>query len=359
MSPALLTASGPLARSMSSERRQNVADFRLTMDGQDFTDRVRPRLVSLRLSEKRGGEADDLDLVLDDSDGKLVIPRKGVRIHLVLGWRCGADVNIGMVDKGSFTVDEASWDSAPDTITIRARSADLTGGYRVRRERSHRATTLGAIVAQVAAAHGYTPHVDAALASVPVDVLVQDQRSDMAMIRTLGRQHDAVATVKNGRLILQRIGAGSTSSGRELPTATILRSDVDRATWRTVDRDAYTKVEARWHDQDGATRKTVAADVAGRTGGSDDKKVRRLKKTYHTEADARAAAQAEAGRVARRGAELTLDLGFGRPDLYPEQRVKVAGFKAAIDAAAWIIAKADHALDGRGGLTTSLGLETA
>ncbi|MFV0625192.1 contractile injection system protein, VgrG/Pvc8 family [Sphingomonas sp. ac-8] len=357
MIPALLTAATPLALSLSGERRQNVADFRLTLDGEDLTDRVRPRLVSLRLSEKRGGEADDLDLVLDDSDGKLAIPRKGVRIRLALGWRCGADVNVGMVDKGSFTVDEASWDSAPDTVTIRARSADLTAGYRVRRERSHRATTLGAIVAQVASAHGYAPHVDPSLAAVPVDVLVQDQRSDMAMIRALGRRHDAVATVKNGRLILAPIGAGTTSTGRAIAAATILRSDVDRATWRTVERDAYTKVEARWHDQDGATRKTVSADVAGKNGG-DDKKVRRLKRTYHSEADARAAAQAEAGRVARRGAELTLDLGFGRPDLYPERRVKVAGFKPQIDAAAWIIAKADHTFDGRGGLATALSLET-
>jgi phage protein D len=353
-----LAAGNPLALSLSGERRQNVADFRLTLDGQDLTDRVRPRLVSLRLSEKRGGEADDLDLVLDDSDGRLVIPRKGVLIRLALGWKCGADVNVGMVDKGSFTVDEASWDSAPDTITIRARSADLTAGYRVRRERSHRATTLGAIVAQVATAHGYSPHVDASLASVPVDVLVQDQRSDMAMIRALGRQHDAVATVKNGKLILKRIGATATSSGRVIAAKTIRRSDVDRATWRTVERDAYTKVEARWHDQDGATRKTVSADIVGKGGeATDDKKVRRLKKVYHSEGDAKAAAQAEAGRVGRRGAELELGLGFGRPDLYPERRVAVAGFKPQIDAAAWIIAKADHSLDARGGLTTSLALE--
>ena len=201
--------------------RQHYADFRVTLDGKDLTATVRPRLISLRLTEKRGGEADELELVLDDSDGKLDIPRKGVVIGCALGWRRGTDVPIGLVDKGRFTVDDASWDTAPDTITVRARSADLTAGYRVRQERSHRDTTLGALVAKVAAAHGYTPRVDPSLAGIVLPVLVQDGKSDMAMIRDLGRRHDALATIKDRHLILRPVGKSTTSTGAAIPAATM------------------------------------------------------------------------------------------------------------------------------------------
>ncbi|SUI38517.1 late control protein D [Salmonella enterica subsp. enterica serovar Typhi] len=41
------------------------------------------RLMSLTLTDNRGFEADQLDLELDDADGKIVLPRRG----LSLRWR--------------------------------------------------------------------------------------------------------------------------------------------------------------------------------------------------------------------------------------------------------------------------------
>ena len=54
-----------------TEKVANIADWRVTLDGKDLSDRLRPRLVSLSLSEKRGDEADQLDIVLSDADGML------------------------------------------------------------------------------------------------------------------------------------------------------------------------------------------------------------------------------------------------------------------------------------------------
>lgn len=338
-----------------ANRRQNVADFRIVLDGTDLTDIVRPRLISLRLTEKRGGEADELELVLDDSDGKLALPRKGVVISCAIGWRRGTDVTIGLVNKGRFTVDDVAWDSSPDTITVRARSADLTAGYRVRRERSHRDTTLGAIVAKVAAAHGYTAHVDPGLRDIAVPVLVQDGKSDMAMVRDLGRRYDAVATVKDRRLILRPIGASTTSSGKAIAAATITRASGDRASWKTSERGAYTTVEARWHDQDGAERRTVTHPVGA--GGVGEGKVRRLRRTFHSEADAGAAVRGESERIARDGAELTVSLALGQPGLYPDRRVTVSGFKSQIDGKRWLVAEATHHLENTNGFKTEVRLQ--
>ncbi|MEG8052680.1 hypothetical protein QP185_04485 [Sphingomonas aerolata] len=60
----------------------------------------RRRLVSLGITEKRGEEADQLDLAIDDADGAVALPPTGAKIHVWLGWKQGSDVTPSLVDKG-------------------------------------------------------------------------------------------------------------------------------------------------------------------------------------------------------------------------------------------------------------------
>ncbi|WP_226941135.1 phage tail protein I [Janthinobacterium violaceinigrum] len=46
---------------------------------------VSPRLINLTLTLCRGDESDQLDISLDDSDGKLALPPRGAQIALALG----------------------------------------------------------------------------------------------------------------------------------------------------------------------------------------------------------------------------------------------------------------------------------
>lgn len=102
----------------------NFPDYRLVVDGKDLTptlsgfieqgqERRRPRLTSLTLTEQRSETADQLDLILDDSDGQLALPRIGARLQLQLGWKGGRDVKAGLVDKGSFIVDSVEHSGPP------------------------------------------------------------------------------------------------------------------------------------------------------------------------------------------------------------------------------------------------------
>ncbi len=343
---------------------QNRALARVTLDDVDLTDKINPRLISLTLCEKRGEEADQLDIVVADvlwhTDPKskeikrtaMAIPKEGAVIRVQLGWIAGRDVKLRMIDKGSFKVDDVEWSGPPDVITIRARSADLTDSYRVRRETKRRNTTLGKVVGDIAKANGLKASIAPELASIEIPVLAQDQRSDMALVRRLGRRHDAVATVMDGTLLFAPIGSGTSASGKPLPTFMLERRDGDRHRYCRKGRDNYAGVEARWHDQDGAQRRTVK--VGGGAG-----KPKRLRRTFHREAEARHAAEAEDKRIRRGAAELDYTCALGRPDLYPEQKGTVRGFKPEIDATSWLITEATHTFDGQGGLTTQLKLETA
>jgi len=318
-------------------------DFSLTIDGRDITPTIDARLISLALSECRGNESDQLDLVLNDSDGAVRLPPRGAEIALRIGWAGQA-----LVDKGLFIVDEVEHSGSPDQVHIRARAADMRKSLRIRRDQSWHATTLGDIVGTIAKRHELHGRVDDALASVKIDHIDQTGESDLHFLTRLATQHDAVATVKKERLVFLPINGTRSSSGQALAKVTITREDGDQHRFHISDRDSYSGVRAYWHDAGRARRRGV---LVGKKGHE-----KRLKDTYGSEADALAAARAEMNRIARGAATLELTLALGRPELMPQTPVTVKGFKSDIDGTAWLVVRVHHHL-GDGGLTTRVELE--
>jgi uncharacterized protein len=323
--------------------------FRVLVDGKDISPVMAPRLIQLDIQEKRAEEADEVTIVLDDSRGDLAIPAGGAKLDVSIGWKRPGQ-SADLFSKGSFKVDTVEHDGSPDRLTIKGSSADFTGDMRVRRDRSWTDTTLGAVVSQVAKAHGLDPRCAAELAAVQVKILAQSGESDLAMLRRIGREHDAVATVKAGKLILKRIGDGKTSTGAAIADVTVRRAEGDGHRWSRQKREEYTGVTASWHDQDGAAKKTV---TVGQAAGA-----RKLSRVYASEASARRAATAARSRQKRQPATLDVYIAEGRADLYPERRARVSGFKAEIDATTWLIVQATHSVS-KGGFTTQLQMESA
>ncbi|SDI77814.1 phage late control D family protein [Variovorax sp. OV700] len=319
--------------------------YRITLGDRDITPTVDARLISLTLTECRGDEADQLDLTLDDSDGALEIPSKGVTLSLAFGW-AGAP----LIDKGTFVVNEAEHSGAPDQITIRARSADLGKDLRERKEQSWHRTTLGAILNAIAQRNSLKARVDAKLAGKEVAHIDQTNESDLNFVTRLAKRYDAVATVKKGMLLFLPIVGTTTSKGEALPTITITRADGDSHRYHTSDREAYSGVRAYWHDSKGAKRRSV---LVGQSGNA-----KRLKEAHASEADARAAAQAEWRRIQRGAATFELTISLGQPLLAPQTPVRVRGFKPQIDDTEWLTIKTCHSF-GDSGYTTKGELEVA
>lgn len=330
--------------------RNPIPDFRLIMDGTDLSDRVRPRLISLSLTEKRDDAADQLNLQIDDSDGRLALPTEGARLQLQLGWKQGTGVPEGLVGKGIFLVDEVEHSGPPDAVTVRARSADMTAELRTRRDQSWTETTVGAVVNEIAGRNGLAARISPSFANITLPSIVQSRESDMAFLQRLGRTYDAVATVKNGSLLFLPIGAGETASGEPLPTVTILRQEGDRHSFSRQKREEYTGVTATWQNVKSSKRHDVTMGQG--------KNAKRLCRVYATEQDARTAAAAEWSRLQRGLVTMSLSLALGRADLYPEQRVQFSGFKTEIDAHRWLITEISHSLSTQG-LTTELKLENS
>ncbi|EOS8437620.1 contractile injection system protein, VgrG/Pvc8 family, partial [Yersinia enterocolitica] len=213
----------------------------ITVDGVDKSGGIKKRLMSLTLTDNRGFEADQLDIELDDSDGQLVLPRRGAKIAVALGWQGSA-----LIDKGVFTVDEIEHSGAPDKLTIRARSADFRETLNVRRDQSYHKTTIGGIIKIIAERNKLTPTLNKAMSDLAVDHIDQTNESDGNLITRLAKQYGAIAAVKNGNLFFIKQGQSKTASGKPIPVMTIIRSLGDGHQFSMADRGAYTGVVANW-----------------------------------------------------------------------------------------------------------------
>ncbi|WLH08799.1 phage late control D family protein [Pseudomonas lurida] len=322
-----------------------VPAFRLAVDDLDIAQIISPRLMSLELTDNRGVEADQLSITLSDHDGLLTIPPKGAVIRLWLGWS-----DTGLVDKGTYTVDETEHSGAPDVLSIRARSADLRKGLKTKRERSWSNTTLGDVLGDIAIGNGLTATISGALDGLPILQLDQANESDANLISRLGEEFDAVASVKAGCLLCLPAGGGKTASGMDLPHITLTRADGDQHRYLQADRDSYDGVRAYYYDVNSAKKQEAIA------GGGEN--LKDLRHTYSDQQSALRAARAEFRRLQRGSATLSYTLAMGRPDLIPELTYTLQGVKAEIDEIIWYGGNVQHSLTADGGYTVSLELES-
>jgi len=349
---SLLNQPGELLGKASKKYRELTAYPRpickVVVNGNDITSLLvggpKPRLVSIELTDNRGLEADQLDITLSDHDGLLAIPPRGATVRLWLGWD-----DTGLVDKGSFTVDETEHSGAPDTLSIRARSADLRGGLKTKKERSFDATTLGTVIGAIATAQGLTPVVSAVLAGIELLHLDQANESDANLLSRLGREHDAIATVKADRLLFLPTGKATTASGLSLPHVTLTRADGDQHRFLQADRDSYTGVKAYYYEVNSAEKKEAIA------GGGEN--IKELRHSFTDQASALQAARAEWNRLQRGTATLSYTLARGRPELTPDQTYSLTGIKAEIAAIIWLGGNLRHSFTSDS-LTTSMELES-
>jgi phage protein D len=229
--------------------------YRIILAGNDISSAFNNRLESLTLTDNRGFEADTLDITLDDSDGRLAIPPRGVTLALWLGW-AGAP----LIDKGTYIVDEIEHSGAPDKLTIRARSTDLRTGLTERKERSWNGKTIGDIVQSIAAQYELTPMVSDRLKNEVIEHMDQTSESDVNLLTRLAEDFDAIATVKKGMLLFMNIGEAQSATGISFPTCKLLRSSGDQHRFSLAERDMYTSVRAFYQDIKQALKGEVTWD---------------------------------------------------------------------------------------------------
>lgn len=361
----------------------------LTINGQPFGTQAMSRIISIEMTDKRGFEADELTITLDDHDGSLAIPRIGDKITLEMGYK-----ETGLVDKGEYLFTEFTASGAPDMLSITARAADLAETLAQQEEKSWHGQTLYQIVEAIAKKHGYPYRISDAYKLADIPHIDQTNESDAAFLTRLAEQYDAIATVKHGMLIFLPAGEAQTASGKPIPPLEIVRGMGDGHRFTYSATNAFEAVRAYYTDKATGQKKEVVVNAenlkaekkptaeagkkpprkgkkagkkaAGRTTDKEaaesrkidtaGKKIKTLRHLYDSEKRAWNGARAAFRRLQRGAAQFSIRLAAGRPDMSPETPVSVKGFKPEIDGEKWLVTEVSHRLDS-GGYVCSLNLE--
>ncbi|MFP0418640.1 contractile injection system protein, VgrG/Pvc8 family [Acinetobacter nosocomialis] len=318
--------------------------YRLEVDGNDISPLVVNRLISLSIKDNRGLVVDSVDIDLDDSDGQLEIPPEGAIIQVWIGWS-----NTGLVNKGKYKVESVTHRGAPDVLSISAFSNDVSEGLKQKRERSFSNKTVQVIFETVGAEYALKTIVHNTLANRLISYIAQNE-SDANLITRIADEYDAIATVKNGHLILLPRGTSQTVSGLPLPTAQIIRSDGDGHNYTTgTGTDRITGVKAYYYDT--AQSKKLYVVI-----GDNEDNLKEIRYIHRDKKTAELAAQAEYNRCKRASQKLSYTFAFGQPNLIPEQEFIFTGLKPQIDDIVWLGTNVTHNLTDNG-FTTSVELE--
>lgn len=327
--------------------------YRVRIDDVDITAVVDDRLISLVVSDESGYQSDSASLVIDDRDGRVALPRRGVRMQVEIGYRAvehqegqenQEEQAVGLVSMGSFTVDEVVPSGPPDIITIRARAIDFRETLKQRKTRAWE-DTIGSIVSSIAGEHSLQPRVHADLAGISVPHIDQTEESDLAFLTRLGRRYDAAAKPAGSSLMFVPLGRSESATGRPTNIRTIHKKQANRHRAVLADRSRFQSVRAHWRDLAQGSQETVSV-------GQGDP-VDTLPRTYPTEAEARAAATSRLNELNRDKSSLTLTLHPGDPLVSAGARLTVIGFRTGINGE-WIATRVIHNLIKSTGYTTRL-----
>ena len=320
-------------------------DFLIVVDEhQDVTAAIRERLLSLRVSDEVGYRSDTVEIRLDNRGGSVKLPRRGAVLRVELGYSAGGKLaglekDSGRVLMGRYTVDEVELSGPPDTLTIRAKAADMRAALKQRRTRSWHRVLLGDLIATIAAQYGLDPRLSEELAKIVLPHVDQTDESDLHLLTRLAEQYGTVAKPVNGRLVFARRGVAMSVTSGPVTAVRIAREQASDYRVTLADRPDYRSVRAYWYDTAAGRRVEVTA--------GDGEPVYALRDNHTDEATARTAAQARLDALKRGTDDLGLTLKPGLPTISAESPLTLSGFLNGVNGR-WIVTRVNHEISGSG-----------
>lgn len=328
----------------------------ITADNKPLNDLILSRIISVTVTDNRANEADELSIVLDDSDGALELPKRGVRLNCKMGF-IGEELH----DKGDFIVDETEWSGPADVITVKASSANFKSSIKVAKSKSYHLKSFGEVANEIARNHQLELIMTADLKAINLNHIDQTNESDLNLLARIAKTNGAEMAVKKDRLLIFKAGTAKSASGQDLSSITVTRSTGDQFRYNEQDRESdYTSVSAGYQDLGKAKRQRVTSGNPEKRGGGNDPttKTKVIKGTFASKEDAQRAADAKMNEIKRQMAKFSISLAYGIPEISTESPVKLDGFKNEIDRLRWIVEKATHTYNKSNGLITQLELES-
>jgi len=316
-------------------------DFKVIAAGVNITSQIEDRLLSLVVTDEAGFKSDTVEITLDDRDNAIELPLPGVPLIVFMGYK-----ETFLAPMGVFTADEVVAKGPPDRIAIRGKAANMGGALKEQKTRNWDDKTIEDIVDVIAGEHDLKPKVAEKFKPFKYEHLDQTDESDINFLTRIGKDHDAIATVKGDALIFLGKGEGKTASGIPMIPRPITKSGALSWSMTLATRGNFKAVEAHWHDEATGKKETVTV--------GEGSPVKRLRHTHSTKKEAEGAAQGKLDELKRGDHTLSIKMA-GDPLVAAEGQITPLGFRIGLSGL-WSITSARHEISG-GGFTTSIKTE--
>lgn len=335
-----------------------AAEWEVSVDGVDMTDRMNPYLQSIDVQDKDGTATDTCSLVLDDSEAQIKMPSPGGSVTVTLN---GVRVFQGTIDE----IRSTGARGQGRILTISAKGFDANVSHKVKSQldfHKDNASLQGFMddAAQRAGLQGIT--IDPAFASITRDYWAADRESFLHLGERIARDHGGTFKIQGDRAVLALRGSGMTPSGQPLPSLTaewgknLLSWDIAPY----VGRPRAKKARVKWFDKKAAKFKQEEVKIDFDNDGdidADDAQIATSLANYSAN-DADAAKRSGSGKKTKSQRES--GEGSVVVPLLPEARVEgtltVKGTRPGVDGP-YRISSVAHKLERNGGSTTTLELK--
>lgn len=193
--------------------------IRFTINNADVTNDINDRLISMSFTDVEDGGADDLELMLEDREGKVVdewltkeINRrakankgKADKVEIVptiyqKNWNGdGKDISLRC---GKFALDDITVKGPPNTVMLKASAADFSaGGRKTKRTHAWEKTTLKKIANTIGKRDGYSVMylTDKSISYKRVE---QTKKSDIAFLQNLCTRAGFSMKITNATIVI-------------------------------------------------------------------------------------------------------------------------------------------------------------
>lgn len=321
--------------------------FSISANGKDVTENLRDVLISMTITDSEGVGADTLSLVIDDLDGSVEPPTRGV----ILSAKGGYEGRVR--DFGLFSVDTVGYTGWPQQITVSAQSLAAKELAKVKEPKSFPKKdfpTYGDVFQAVAKAVSLPLVMAARIAGVPNYFEAQAEESAMEFLTRIGETLNASVTIKSGQIVVMEKGSGVGAGGSVLQTLRVSRpGNLLGYSVGEKDEPRYGNVETTTYDRAKNERKTVIA-TTGLEGPTF-----RIRAPFQTEEDAKRAAEAKTKELIRAQGEASFTID-GEPFAQAEAFADVRGVRSRVDGL-WKVKTATHNFTGSAAYTTELQCE--
>lgn len=316
----------------------------IKVNGKPVASIFNERLISVTIVDKEGVTSDTIACALNDSDPFADIPKKGDKLTVSLGY-----LETGLVDFGSYTIDDPEVQCLPYGMTINGKGANVRDKAKQHRSRHWDNKTVKEIVTQIAGENGLSPAIDDEAGAHKYEWFGQQDESDLHVVERLARRHDALFSIKDGRLIFASKGSGQSASGKDLTEVVATPFNIVFGTCRVnfANRNKFKRVKGRIQDRKKA--KLVEIEVESDQEGTADYT---LPEPFADEGEARNAAKSKAKNLQAETIRTSVIL-FGDPAIRAGAPFRYKEVRPGVDELVFIIETATHTLT-KAGYTTEI-----